>query len=144
MGDNRGFTLVELLVVLGIVVVITGISFSVYKAYPQQNDLEAGKISVAQSMRRAQVLAQASKTDDDWGVKIESARAVIFKGNDYATRDTSYDEILEISPRVVISGTTEYIYSKFTGLPQSTGTVNLSLAGESKSVTINAKGTISY
>lgn len=139
-----GFTLVELLIVLGIIVIISSISFGVYKAYPQQNDLEAGKISVAQSMRRAQVLAQIQKEDDDWGVKVDSSQAVVFKGNDYATRDTSYDEILEISPRVIISGDTEFIYTKFTGLPQSTGTVNLSLAGENKTVTINDKGTISY
>ena len=140
--NNRGFTLLELLLSVAIVALLAGLSLPVYRTLMQKNDLDIATTTIAQSLRRAQILSQAVDGDTTWGVNAQSNNIVIFKGTSYATRDATFDETFDVPTTIGISGSTEIVFAKFTGLPQTTGTINLSTANDSRSVTINAKGTI--
>lgn len=142
---ESGFTLIELLLTVVMLGVLVGIGISAYTTLFYKNDLDVAKNQTALSMGRASFLSRAAYGDTTWGVKILSGSVIVFKGASYAARDTSSDEVYSIPSSITISGTTEYVFAKMTGLPTSTGSVTLTAtSGDSKTITINAKGTVQY
>lgn len=142
---NDGVTLIEVLLSIAAITIIAGISVPIYQSFQVRNDLDIAATTVAQTLRRAQVLSQAVDGDTDWGILVRSGSITIFKGTSYAARDNSLDEVFEVPTSITPSGVQEIVFSEFTGLPQPTGTITLtSNANETRDITINSKGTVSY
>ncbi len=142
---NAGFTLIEILLSVAAITIIAGISIPVYQSFQVRNDLDIATVEIAQSARRAQTLSQAVDGDTSWGIKIQSGSIVVFKGVSYAARDITFDEVFDVLTSITPSGVSEIVFAKFTGLPQTTGTITFtSNANETRTITINAKGVVSY
>ena len=142
---NNGFTLIEIILSITAIGIVAGISIPIYHSFQVRNDLDIATVEITQSARRAQVLAQTVDGDISWGIKIQLGSLIMFKGASYTTRDTNFDEVFEIPTSITPSGVTEIIFTKFTGLPQTTGTFTLtSNTNETRNITINAKGTVNY
>lgn len=141
---KRGFTLIELLLSIVIISMLTGLSMPAYRILLTKNDLDIASNIIASSFRRAQILTQGVDGDSSWGVKAQSGSVVIFKGASYTARDVTFDEMIEISSTIGISGITEIVFAKLTGLPQTTGTTTLSTENDTNTITINAKGMVDY
>lgn len=144
LNHERGFTLLELLLSVAVISTLAGLSLPVYRTLLQKNDLDIAVVSVAQSLRRSQMLSQAVDGDTTWGVKAQSGSIVMFKGVSFAARDANFDETFDVPSTISMSGVTEIIFAKFTGFPQTTGVINLSTEIDSRTVSINEKGTVSY
>ncbi|TSC55426.1 MAG: Uncharacterized protein G01um101418_910 [Parcubacteria group bacterium Gr01-1014_18] len=141
----QGFTLLEALLSVSVVAILALVAFPISIQFQNRTGLDIASYSFTQSLRSAQTLAQASSGDSSWGVKADTGSILLFKGSSYASRDTAYDQISSIYESIILSGVTEVIFAKFTGLPQTTGTLILtSPNNETRSVTINSKGTVSY
>ncbi|MCR4328493.1 MAG: prepilin-type N-terminal cleavage/methylation domain-containing protein [Patescibacteria group bacterium] len=142
---RAGFTLLEMLLSLSAITLIAGIGVPVYQSFQNRNNLDIAATTVVQNMRRAQVLSHAVDGDTSWGVKAQSGSIVMFKGASYVARDADFDEVFEVPTNMTVSGIGEYVFTKFTGLPASVGTTTLmSVNNETRTITINAKGTIEY
>lgn len=142
---RQGFTLIELLLSVSVIMIIAGMSVPIYQSFQVRNDLDIAAVTIAQSLRRAQVQAQAVDSDTNWGVDIRTGSITVFKGVSYATRDTAFDELFDVPTSITPSGASEVVFAKFTGAPQTTGTITLtSNANETRAITINAKGTVDY
>jgi len=142
---KKGFTLLEVILSIALIGILASTFFSVFTNFQIASDLDLASLSLVQSLRRAQLLAQGVSLDSDWGVKIESERIVIFKGAGYAGRDASQDEIINFPSPLEVSGNTEMVFEKFSGEPDVTGLVALSTAsGTSREINLNEKGVISY
>ncbi len=142
---NRGFTLVEMLLSIAAMSIIAGISIPLYQSFQNRNDLDIATVTLAQSMRRAGALAQASDGDASWGIAVATGTITLFKGGSYAARDAAYDESYAMPENIAVSGLSEAVFAKFTGMPVGTGTtVFTSVNNETRSITLNAKGTVSY
>ena len=140
-----GFTLVEMLLVVGLLAIIAGFSLPVYQSFQNKNDLTVAAMTLVQVERRAQTLSQSGTNDASWGVKIQSGTVVLFKGISYIARDTTADEVNSISPAISIAGVNEIVFSKIFGMPGTTGTTTLtSINNDTTAVGITSKGTISY
>ncbi|MDD5416185.1 MAG: type II secretion system protein [Candidatus Daviesbacteria bacterium] len=144
MNDKSGFTLLEVLLAISVVAILSGLSIPVFRIMLTKNDLDIATTTVAQTLRRAQLLSQAVDGDTSWGLQVQSGSIVLFKGTSFISRDSNFDETFDMATTIGVSGTTEYVFSKFTGLPQATGTINLSTENDSRSVSINEKGTIGF
>jgi len=140
----KGFTIIEVIISLSIIAILAGISMPVYKIMREKNDFETAEFTVVSALRRAQILAQATKQDSDWGVHIENSQITIFKGQNYVNRDVNSDENFSISSNILTSGLTDIIFNKLTGLPGSIGPIILSAPDDSRNITINEKGAIEY
>lgn len=137
--------MIEVLLAVAALTIIAGIGAPVYLATSQRNDLDIAAVTLAQDARRAQTLSQASDGDTTWGVNIGSTSITVFKGPNYASRDSSYDEDSDLSASITPSGILSIVFAKFTGVPQTTGTTTFTLAsGETRTVNINAKGIVTY
>ncbi len=149
MGDAKGFTLVEMLLSVGIIAMLAGLSLPLLASYQNRNDLDLTTQSLIQALRRAQTYAQSGKDDSQWGIEIQSTAITLFKGAVFASRDTAYDETQAISPGTNVSGLTEVLFAKFTGAitttPIAGDTITLTnVNNDTRTVTINAKGMVSY
>jgi prepilin-type N-terminal cleavage/methylation domain-containing protein len=139
------FTLLEVLLSVAIVGVLTAISIPVSRNLLIKNDVDVAAVNVVQTLRRAQILSQASDGDTTWGVRIQVGSITLFKGESYAVRDADFDEIFDLPNSITPSGLPEIVFAKLTGYPQITGTLTLTTSiGDVRSISINAKGTIEY
>jgi prepilin-type N-terminal cleavage/methylation domain-containing protein len=144
--NKKGFTLVEMILALAMLFVLFAIASPFYQKYQSKNDLDLAVISVAQNLRRAQTLAQGMDANSNWGFYLQSGSMTVFRGASYATRDSGFDELINMPEVVVPSGLTEVVFTKFTGLPASVGTITLTNTSinEVKNITINSKGMVDY
>lgn len=141
---NEGFTLLEILLSVAAMTILSGLSIPVFRTMLTKNDLDIATVTTAQTLRRAQILSQAVAGDTSWGVKVQSGSITLFKGTSYAARDSSFDEVFDVPGSITTSGTSEIVFTKFSGDPQTTGTISLSTDSDSSNVVINGKGMVSY
>lgn len=143
--DNKGFTLIEILLVVALIALVSSIGIPVSQHFNVGNDLIVARNTIVQTLRRAQLLSQAVDSDMGWGVHIENHNIVLFAGDNYSSRNIAFDEEFEISRSITFSGENEIIFNKFSGNPQTTEDIILtSNTNVSKIITINEKGTIEY
>ncbi|MCA9364015.1 prepilin-type N-terminal cleavage/methylation domain-containing protein [Candidatus Kaiserbacteria bacterium] len=143
--NKRGFTLIELLLSVALIAAIGGIGAPVYQSFQVRNDLDVAAVTLAQTLRRAQLLSQAVDGSSTWGVSVTSGSITLFRGADYASRDVGYDEVSGVPLTITPSGVSEIVYTTITGEPQTTGTITLTASiGEMRTITLNEKGTITY
>lgn len=142
----KAFTLIEILLSIAILAIVFMFSAPVYQSLQNRNDLDIAVNTIAQSYRRSQLLAQSVDGDTSWGVMLQSGQITIFKGNTYVGRDPNFDENIEMPTAIAITGNTETVFAKFTGLPQAASTLTLTSSSnnESRIITLNAKGIANY
>lgn len=142
---NKGFTLIEMLLVVALIALLGLVSVPVYMTVQNRNDLDLQKSILVQSLRRAEVLSSSMKEDSAWGVYIDGSKMVIFKGSSYSFRDSAFDEEFLIPASVSVEGIKEVVFEKLTGEPNPTGDITLiSNINESRIISINEKGSINY
>lgn len=142
--QKYGFTLLEILLVVALLTTLAGISLPISLVFLQKSTLEAATQSTVQSLRKAQVFARSSVHDMSWGVYAENGHVTLFGGNSYATRNTTYDEVLPLANSISVSGQQETIFIKSSGDPQNAGTLVFQTLHDTVSITIAAKGVVSY
>lgn len=141
----RGFMLIEVLLSVALIAVLSAITIPIYQSFQVKNDLELAANTVSQTLRRAQVLAESVASDTNWGVFVGSSSITLFQGPSFLSRVTSSDEIFDLPGTIQPSGFQEFVFLKFSGEPQATGTFTLtSSGGDMRSVSVTQKGLISY
>lgn len=141
---NRGFTLIELLLSVGVISILLMISVPVLQRYIVKNDMDVITNVVVQDIYRAQNLARSGENHGSWGVYIQSGSITLFQGTSYSGRNQGKDEIYTIPSSIVVSGQNEYVFSLFSGLPTSSGSTTIQNNSDTKSVSVNSQGIISY
>ncbi|MGD8373438.1 MAG: prepilin-type N-terminal cleavage/methylation domain-containing protein [Candidatus Woesebacteria bacterium] len=145
MRDD-GFSLLEVLLSVAILVMLAGLSLPVFASFNNRNDLDIAAQSLVDSLRRAQVYARGVKADDQWGVNVQQGSITVFKGSDFNARDSSYDEVISMPSTLTPSDMTMVVFAKNNANPSQAGsfTLSSSAASQIKTVTINEKGTVEY
>ena len=141
---KKGFTLIEILLSLSIVTILATIGIPVFLSLQNTTDLDLAENAVVQSLRRAQTLSRAVDGDTSWGVKIQNNAITLFKGASYLARDPNQDEIFDIPSSITSTNVSEIVYSKFDGLPNTTGTMTLTSNNDIRNITISSNGMLSY
>ncbi len=136
---RRGFTLIEVMMTMGVLGMATSLSVPMYRQYMLRNDLEIGTQNIAQGIERAKYLSQVAMNDSSWGFSTDSlpGRGVLFMGDSYATRNPLFDELYSLPQTLTVSGLTEVSFQKVSGTPSQNGTITLlSESGEQRSVSV--------
>lgn len=118
---NNGFTLVEILLVIGIVGVIVGLAIPFYQNYQISTQLDTNSFQLVQTLRKAQALAMASQDYQTFGVHFEPRKFVLFKGSVYNVSDQN-NEVYELpSSLSLITNSPQILFSQVKGLPTLSG-----------------------
>jgi Tfp pilus assembly major pilin PilA len=131
---RRGFSLIELLIIIGILVVLVAMSLPVYTQYLVRSDLGIAAQLINQGLARARLLAVSGQQADSWGL---AASGVVFRGSNYALRDPQYDELFTIPEHVTATGITVVIFEELTGRPSQTGSIIFQSYGQQSEVFID-------
>lgn len=141
----KGFTIVELLLTIAMIAIITGVAIPLYSISQSKDDLETESSMVASAIRSARIFSTSGKENSEWGFHVETGKLIIFKGASYPSRDTSFDEELQIGESIAFSGLNDIYFTKLYGIPNTTGSLVLTIPnGSTKNIEINGQGTISY
>jgi len=139
-----GFTLIEVVVTISIIVVVTAVTIPLYSHWQTLSVLDSSRFEVLQDIRFAQDKAMAGYNDSDFGVYFTSSGYTLFQGTTYLTRDSSQDIARKIPSTIVLSGLNEVTFAKKTGEPSVTGTLVLTNTADNskESILINPEGMI--
>lgn len=151
----KAFTLIELLIVIGIAAVLATVGVLNLFNYRAQNDLDmtikeiVSALRVAQNYSISQELIE-SGSGRKWGVHFESGNYVLFRGIDYN------DSGKVIASKSALRQTVEFktmpspadiIFEPITGKPNSSNTIEVSLKSDTnnyKTITISNNGQIQH
>lgn len=152
MTNINGFTILEILVVLGISVIVGTVSFLSLANFRQNQSLDSASKSIVAFLRDAQSKSIGQDGGLEWGVRFENSA----NGRDsyYLVRGPAFTGVQStafLPSSAEFSDPTqgtmkEIIFSKITGLPASPATIIFRLASNpsvEKNININAQGTIS-
>lgn len=140
----KGFTLIEVLIVIAILGGLAGlglfVSIDFYKSYAFHSERNI-VVSIIQKVR-SQSLANINESKH--GVYFGTNNYVIFQGENYASRNATYDEIIQANSLVSHSGLTEIVFDQLTGLPSATASIVLSDGLRSSTISIGNEGRIDW
>lgn len=143
--NKKGFSLIELIVVIGIMSVLGSTSFYTFKSFQNHNLLNNTAQVIAQSLTRAQILSRAVKNDSAWGIYVQIDKATTYQGDNFASRNTAYDEDLNFPGVITAEAAVDINFEKLSGQLASSKQININLVnGGGKTITINTKGVVEY
>ena len=148
--NQQGITFLELLLVIAIIVVLAAAATPIYSNFQPQSQLNGSVSQIVQSLRTGVEFSKARYNNAGHGLYLEinpgNDRVILYQGDSYATRDSSYDRIITMDPPITLSSSlpgNEVNFTKGTGYPNNTGTIVIAhSAAGSRSITINAYGVI--
>jgi len=141
-NKTSGFTIIELLLVIALMITIAAFSTPFYARFLTQNSVSTVRDQLTSHLRRAQMNAMMGKNNGPWGVTYVSPKLILFQGTSYATRTTALDESFIVNPSISISGLGELIYTKTTGLPNASASITISGTGSSKTISVSNQGVV--
>lgn len=154
--QNRGFTIIEIVVALGIVGMISVVVVSNFLDITKRTDLGGALQELVGVVELAQSKTLASEDSSQYGIYFDSVTSphqyILFKGTSFAARDTSYDKRYSLPGTIeffAISfvGGSEVIFNKLTGTTEQSGSVTLRLksdTSQAKTLFISNTGAISF
>ena len=143
-----GYSLVELLVVIGILVLIAALSYSAYVAMLQHKTLDADGALIVAELSQARSLTLSGESGDQWGVHFASTSVTLFEGASYSAGAsgnvvTSFDSADSLFSITLAGGGSDVLFQRLTGETAQSGAITLALVASStqtKTVTIYPTG----
>lgn len=151
---QRGFTLIEILVVVGIIVLFLGLSIPQLRSFQQVSYLQGTGEETVAALRLAKSKTLASEEALQYGVYFDAISTpnqyTLFQGSSYATRAPAKDEITVLKKAIEISAISlgagdEVVFERVTGAPSATGTITFRQVADpsrTKTVSVLTSGTI--
>jgi prepilin-type N-terminal cleavage/methylation domain-containing protein len=126
---HKGFTLVEILVVLGIALVVSSISMTALSSLSSYQSLDKDTDVSLSYVEKAREQTIESKNFSSFGVHFSSSSVSLFQGTTYSA-SASTTMVYNLSSKVNISsisltgGVSDIYFNKISGEPSATGTIS--------------------
>lgn len=140
----QGFTLIELILSVGILSIVLMISIPLTQRYITRNNIDVVANIIVQDSYRAQNLARSGENGGNWGVRVQNSSVTVFQGDSYASRNQAKDESYSFSSNIIVSGQNEYVFNKFSGKPVASGSTTLTINSDTKIISVSSSGVIEY
>ncbi|MBI4119667.1 MAG: prepilin-type N-terminal cleavage/methylation domain-containing protein [Parcubacteria group bacterium] len=140
----RGFTLIEIVITVGIFLIVMGIGLFVGLDFYRGSALTAERDTVVSILRSARSDAFNNLHELPHGIFIDADRYILFSGASYASRDPQFDEVIFKSPAVDASGTQEIVFQQLSATTGASGTIILSYDTRSVTIEVNGEGRINW
>lgn len=141
--SKRGFTLIEALLVIGLLSLIAVLGIPFYQSFQTQSQLDSASLTILQALHTARIESLSGKNNTDHGVHIETHRIVSFIGSAYVPNDPQ-NFVVDLPNAITLSSAfgPDVIFARRTGEAQQTGTVSLSALSTTHTFSIHEQGTV--
>ena len=140
---STGFTLIELSLVMALFAIILSLAVPYGLRFFRIERLDSVSRDILTNLRFAQSQAISQQEDSEYGIYIQEDSFVVFRGTSYVSREVLSDEIFDFSNQVIISGLSEIVFYRLTGIPSDSGEIRLESEDRTNIITINQQGAIS-
>ncbi len=150
LRQYKGFSLVEIVVTLGILAIVSAIVLSSLSSNTDREALAKNADAAASVLTEARSLTISSKSASNYGVRLTSVGPTLFTGTTY-NASASSNRSLALNARVSITnisltgGGSDVVFSKLTGNTSQNGTFRVALVSNPsvyKTVTIYKTGLV--
>lgn len=147
---QKGFTLIELIVVIAIVAVVASAALTSLGSFSQNTYLIDSTDQTLTLLRKAQARAINGLNGSNWSIEFDapSDQLTLFRGDDYASRDQSFDQVLAYPESVDLNNVslgggaaTALTFVKTSGTTTA-GSFELTNGVDTQQFTINSLGQI--
>lgn len=138
----KGFTFIESILTIALVLLIGTMAVPFYGRFVYSEELPIAQDELAENLKRAQLFTLLGKNNARFGVAIHSGAIVFFQGDTYASRDTRFDEVYTLHPRVSVSGADEVVFNRPQGTLSGPATFILSDGNVSVTMSVNREGVV--
>ncbi|MBI2056457.1 MAG: type II secretion system protein [Candidatus Sungbacteria bacterium] len=146
---SKGFTLIELTVVIAIILLIAVVSLVSFTGSRNTRNLVNAGQQILSILQLAQSKSLAGEDNTTWGVHLDTAQIVLFKGSSFAGATTttvySLPSGIEIANISISGSSSDVVFKKITGEALQSGTFELSAAASPLtvfSITVDASGKV--
>lgn len=147
---KKGFTLIEVLTMVGILIILTSISIPAFRFFQKETDLNNTTEEIINNLRLAQGKTLSSEGASQYGVRFETGKYILFKGTNYnpLALDNEIHELpqgIEIYGIDIAGGGSEAVFSRLTGATNQFGNFSLRLktdASKTKTIYIENSGQV--
>jgi len=148
---HRGFTLIEIITVVGILLIITATAIPAYRNFQKQSDLINTTEEIINVLRLAQSKTLASEQASQWGIHFLASEYILFKGADYDSRDSSFDKnyivpsLVEIHEVDLKGAGFDVVFERIIGQTNQFGSISLRLKAntlETRTIIVESSGQI--
>jgi len=148
--NKKGFTLVELLIVISIIVILAATSVPIYGNIQISSQLNENSSQIIQTLRTAKERSIAGFNNQNHGVKFEPGKHILYQGESYSLRNPDYDREIylndDLSFYFDLNGLGELNDINFSlskGIPNKIGTIELSHSTKGpRNIIINEMGIV--
>lgn len=144
LNTKRGFTLLEVILSLGILTIIAGLGFVVSLDFYRTYFFNADRDTFVGVLQSARAKAMSNINESNFGVYVESSSYTLFQGVSYVLRDVSQDSIISTSPRITKTGLSEVVFSQLSGDANITGDIWLHAGTSTATISIQTNGRIGW
>ncbi|MBU1557538.1 type II secretion system GspH family protein [Patescibacteria group bacterium] len=130
--DNKGFTLVEIVVAIGIMAIIFAFGVQPFIAMKNRKALDNSVEKIESLLHEARSMTMSSVGDSQYGVHFEETKAALFKGSVYSSLDLD-NKWVYLENAVVISeinlsgGVSDVVFKRLNGETENPGNIKFSL-----------------
>ncbi len=144
--NNRGFTAIEILLVVVIMTILSTIVISTFISFRKNQSLQRDTELIVETLNQARNQTISSKNLVEYGVHFASTSITIFTGATYSA-GASGNQVYNLNPADTIitlglnGGGSSVVFKRLTGETSQNGTVVVSSSGLSQTKTVTIYGT---
>lgn len=147
MKTSRGFSLLELLIVIAIMALLAAVGSGFYREFVKNVEIQSATKMIASDLRQMRAKSMIGESGYKWGVRfVKSASGdyYIQFSTDGITSTTTATTTLSsgLSFSDPASGYKEVIFNKITGTIPTATTTSITLEGKTATTTVSTIGTI--
>ena len=147
---SPGFSVIEILVVLAVLMIVSGLIVPGFNFFRKQSSLNAATQEIINTLRLAQNKTLASEGNSSFGVYLESDKFILFKGTAYSASSSNneahnLDSSLRIST-LSLNGSNSVVFERLTGNTVNYGAITLEQIddiSQNKVIFIDSSGSVS-
>lgn len=149
-STKRGFSLLEILLVLGIIAVLGSTSIGIYRNFVKNVELKTVTQGIRADLKTARSKAQAGEENYKWGIRFANSTQdyyeVFSTPTDYADAGKQIRETIYLRGGVTFSNPTEsnnkdVIFARISGTTTE-ATITAIFDGQAESVSVGATGAV--
>ncbi|MEK7583204.1 MAG: prepilin-type N-terminal cleavage/methylation domain-containing protein [Patescibacteria group bacterium] len=144
-GRNSGFTLVEVLISMGIMLILFGLTTPFTIRFYRRYQVITERNLLLSLLRQARTQSFAGAGSTDHGVHIASASYTytLFEGTSYVARDQSKDQVFEMSTNVTMTGPSDILF-KYLSARTSSVSLTFDNGTRQEKIYVNKEGRIDW